>query len=93
MDIKGEIDNNIVRVGKFNMELTSMDIFSRENQQAILRKKNKVRGLTILERLLKSKQPGTGIRTGMQKIGTEHSSETNPHPYGQLIFDNGGKNI
>ena len=44
-----------------------------------------------------SRQYGTGTKTAIQINGTKQKAQThmdiNPHTYGQLIFDKGGKNI
>ena len=65
--------------------------------KAILRKKNKAGGITIPDfgqyYNAKSKQHGIDTKRHMDQCNRIESPEVNPHTYGQLIFNKGGKNI
>ena len=66
--------------------------------KAILRKKNGTGGITGLtkgptSKPQSSRQYGTGIKTNIDQWNKIESPEINPHTYGHLIFDKGGKNI
>ena len=41
----------------------------------------------------RQKQHGIGTKTDIWISATEESPKINPHTYGQLIFNKGGKNI
>ena len=75
--------------------MTVKEVWDKRSQIAkiILRIKNKAGGFTLPDftlysKLQSSKQYGTGTRRD-----TVESPEINLCPYGQLIYDKGGKNM
>ena len=67
--------------------------------KAVLRKKNGTGGINLPDsdyttKLQSSREYGTGTKTEIQTNGKKiESPGMNPHTYGHLIFDKGGKNI
>ena len=66
--------------------------------KAILRKKNGTRGINCLTsdyttKLQSSRQYGISRDRNIDQWNEIESPEINPHIYGHLIFDKGGKNI
>ena len=71
-----------------------MNFKEAQTVKTILKKNNKVTGLTLLYfkiyyKATATKQYGTGIKTDIQPM--EKTPEMNAHTYAQMIFDKGAK--